>query len=340
MRIIEHDPPRQEPRPAGAAVAGIYNSAVAAFAISAAWEIGALDALRERGVIDPLEFAAEHGLDDNAARAMFAALAAADVVTRQDAKVLAGPHLDEVYRHKAFFHWLTVGSVSLFADMANVARTDNRVGRFYSRNAPAIGYACRDINRLSFEPVFFTALDKIGFTPAAVADLGTGSGERLVQLLDRYPGARGVGLDIAPSALTDAQGYLAGLGLGDRVELIEADATALDPDPRFAEVELLTCFMMGHDFWPREQCVASLRRLREAFPNARKFLLGDTARTRGIPEAEMPVFTLAFEVAHDLMGVYLPTLEEWEGVFTESGWKLDQVHHVEVPTDSVIYELS
>lgn len=340
MRIIEHDPPGQGRHPAAGGVATIYNSAVAAFAISAAWEVGALDAVRDLGALDPLEFAAEHGLDDNATRAMFAALASVGVVSRQDTKILAGPRLEDVYRHKAFFHWLTVGSVSLFADMANVVRTENRVGEFYSRNASAIGYACRDINRLSFEPVFWAALEKLGFVPTAVADLGTGSGERLVQLLDRYPEARGVGLDIAPPALADAAGHLAGLGLGDRVDLIEADATALDPDPRFAQVELLTCFMMGHDFWPRAECVASLRRLREAFPNVRKFLLGDTARTRGMPEAEMPVFTLAFEVAHDLMGVYLPTLEEWEGVFAESGWRLDQVHHVEVPTDSVIYELS
>ncbi|TKK87208.1 methyltransferase domain-containing protein [Herbidospora galbida] len=320
--------------------ADIYNSTVAAFAISAAWEIGALDALRETGVLDVAAFAATHDLDDRAAAAMFNALASAGVVVKDGPRVVAGAGIEEIYRHKAFFHWLTVGSVNLFADMSGVLRNKNRVGRFYSRNAPAVSYACRDINRLSFEPAFFGALDALGFEPKAVADLGTGSGERLLQLLTRYPAATGVGLDIAPAALEDAANHLRAAGAGDRIDLVEADATALDADPRFAEVELLTCFMMGHDFWPREACVASLRRLRAAFPNVRRFLLGDTARTRGIPESDMPVFTLAFEVAHDLMGVYLPTLTEWEGVFAESGWTLDKVHRVEIPTDSVIYELS
>jgi phenylpyruvate C(3)-methyltransferase len=46
----------------------------------------------------------------------------------------------------------------------------------------------------------------------------------------------------------------------------------------FAQVDLLTCFMMGHDFRPRDNCVATLQRLRKAFPKARRFLLGDTTR--------------------------------------------------------------
>ena len=113
----------------------------------------------------------------------------------------------------------------------------------------------------------------------------------------------------------------------------------LDADPRFADVEVLTCFMMGHDFWPQEECVATLRRLRAAFPNARRFLLGDTARTRGIPDRDKPVFTLAFETAHDLMGVYLPTLSEWQDAFVESGWTCLKVRPVDIPVDSVVYEL-
>ncbi|MBK1787879.1 class I SAM-dependent methyltransferase [Prauserella cavernicola] len=321
-------------------VANVYNSTVAAFAISSAWDVGALDALRERGVVDSAEFAADRGLDRRATQAMFAALAGVGVVTRAGTEIRPGPDFAEFYGSKAFYHWLTIGSVSLFADMANVLETKNRSGEFYQRDAPAIGRACRDINQLAFEPVFWEALDELDFDPKAVGDLGAGSGERLLQLLNRFPVSSGVGLDIAGSVLVDAERHLRDAGVGDRAELIVADATALEPDPRFAEVELLTCFMMGHDFWPRENCVASLSRLREVFPNVRKFLLGDTARTHGIADTRMPVFNLAFEVAHDLMGVYLPTLEEWEGVFAESGWKLDRARRVEVPSDSVIYELS
>lgn len=329
--------------PSGNGSAGLFNATVAGFAISAAWEIGALDPLRERGRVSAVEFADRHDLHLPSARALFTALAAGGVCVRDDADpdvFHAGPELDEVHRHKAFFHWLTIGSARLFSDMPRVIRNAHRVGDFYQRDAAAIGFACRDINRHSFDPVFWDAMHGLDFEFSYVADLGCGSGGRLAQIASVGPDITGVGIDIANDALDAAADHMEGEGLGDRFTFVEADVRDLAPDPRFEKVELLTCFMMGHDFWPREDCVASLRRLRTAFPNVKRFLLGDTARTSGIPDREKPVFTLAFETAHDFMGVYLPTLAEWEGVFEEGGWTCHNVRTVDTPADSVLFELS
>jgi phenylpyruvate C(3)-methyltransferase len=322
------------------ATARIFNSTVAGFAIAAAWEVGALDELRDRGFLDAEEFSAKHDLHTPSIRSLFAALAAADVVRREGDTVHIGPEFAEVYRHKAFFHWLTIGCAELFANMPTIVRNESRVGSFYRRNAAAIGFACRDINLGSFDPVFWAAMDGLDFPVTCVADLGCGTGGRLAQIAGRYPGVRGVGIDIAPAALHDAAEYVRAAGYGDRFEFIEGDVRALDADPRFADVEVVTCFMMGHDFWPRDECVATLRRLRAAFPNVRRFLLGDTARTCGIPDRDKPVFTLAFETAHDLMGVYLPTLAEWQDAFVDSGWECLKVRQVHTPVDSVVYELA
>lgn len=323
-----------------AAVAQMFNSTVAGFAIGAAWQLGALDRLHEQGTLDAVQFAGQNDLDLSSTRGMFAALASTGVVLRSGDTISAGPLFAETFRNKAFFHWLTIGCAELFADMPNVMRNGNRTGAFYRRDAAAIGYACRDINRLSFDPIFWDVLAGLDFSFTTVADLGCGSGGRLVQIADRYPGTRGVGVDLAPSALRDAEVYAREQGCEDRLEFVTGNVLELQPDPRFEKVELLTCFMMGHDFWPRERCVATLRRLRSTFPNVRRFLLGDTARTQGIADTGMPVFNLAFEVAHDLMGAYLPTLPEWQGVFADSGWECRKVHQVPVPTDSVVYELA
>jgi SAM-dependent methyltransferase len=318
----------------------IFNSTVASFAIAGAWEVGALDALRDRGVLDVDEFCAEHDLHLPSITSMFVALSAVGVTVHVDRLIRPGPVFDEVYRGKAFFHWLTVGCGELFSNMANIVRNQRRVGRFYRRNAVAIGFACRDVNLHSFDPAFWGALAALDFELTTIADLGCGSGARLVEIATRYPGSRGVGLDIAPEAVRDATEYARSAGLGDRLTYVEADARAVEPDQRYESVEVLTCFMMGHDFWPREQCVASLRQLRRAFPNVRRFLLGDTGRTDGIPAPEKPIFNMAFEYAHDLMGVYLPTLAEWEGVFEEGGWECVKAHPVAMPTETVIYELA
>jgi SAM-dependent methyltransferase len=323
----------------GGGAASIFNSVVAGFAVATAWEIGALDELNDAGRLNVAAFCASHDLHLASVRSVFAALASAGVVIREGDTVSIGPEFADVYQNKAFFHWLTIGCGELFAAMPRIVRNQNRSGEFYHRDAAAIAFACREINARSFDPVFWQAMGSLDFPLTTVADLGCGSGGRLAQIADRFPGVRGIGIDISADALHAAETFVDEAGFGGRLRFIEGDVLALQADERFADVELLTCFMMGHDFWPREQCVATLRRLRQVFPNARRLLLGDTARTQGIADEDKPVFTLAFETAHDLMGVYLPTLAEWQGVFEESGWRCVNVREVHTPADSVLYEL-
>ncbi|MET0234377.1 MAG: class I SAM-dependent methyltransferase [Kibdelosporangium sp.] len=323
----------------GGGAAGIFNSVVAGFAVATAWEIGALDELNDAGRLSVPAFCTSHDLHLASVRSLFAALASAGVVVRAGDTVSIGPEFADVYQNKAFFHWLTIGCGELFAAMPRIVRNQNRTGEYYQRDAAAIAFACREINARSFDPVFWQAMQAVDFPFSTVADLGCGSGGRLAQIADRFPQVRGIGVDISADALHAAETFVDQAGFGDRLRFIEADVLALTADERFEDVELLTSFMMGHDFWPREQCVTVLRRLRQAFPNVRRFLLGDTARTQGIPDEDKPVFTLAFETAHDLMGVDLPTLADWAGVFEEGGWRCVNVREVRTPADSVIYEL-
>lgn len=321
------------------AVAGVFNSAVAAAAIGAAWEIGALDHLDEHGKLDVEQFARDRDLDVDATHAVFQALASVGVVERAGGHVLTGQHFAETLRARSLFHWLVQGSGALFSAMSSVLPKANRTGHFYQRDAAAIGYACREINARFFDPVFWSVMSGLDFTFSRVADLGSGSGQRLIEIVRAYPGVTGIGVDIAAPALEFSTGELASAGLADRISFLEADVRALEPRPEFAGVELLTCFMMGHDFWPRPNCVATLRKLREVFPDAKRLLLGDTGRTTEYADTEIPVFTLGFEVGHALMGVRLPTLEDWHNVFTDGGWRCTATHLIETPAASAIFEL-
>lgn len=322
------------------ATAQIFNSAVAASAIAAAWELGALEELRESGTLDVAGFAARHDLHEKSTHGLFVALASVGVVRRDGGTVVTGEHFDEVYQAKSLFHWLARGSAPLFAEIPAVLRNGNRSGEFYRRDAKAISAACREANAEFFDPVFWPVVEGLDFEPTAVADLGSGSGERLLQILKRTPGARGIGIDIAGPAIEMAIAEAQAAGLGDRLEFIEADVRQLESAPEFADVDLLTCFMMGHDFWPRERCITSLRQLRTAFPSVRRLLLGDNVRTTGVPDDEIPVFTLAFEFGHAMMDVYLPTLDEWLDVFDEAGWKCLEAHRVDSLAGAVVFELS
>ncbi|MGH3828907.1 MAG: class I SAM-dependent methyltransferase [Pseudonocardiaceae bacterium] len=324
----------------GKATAHIYNSAVAASAISAAWELGALDELKERGVLDVPEFATSRRLDFPSTLGMFRALAAVDVVERDNTKVVPAANFAEVYRTRSFFHWLARGSAELFRQMPAALRTENRVGNFYQRDSAAIAFACREINTFCYDPWFWKAVDGLDFDFTVVADLGCGSGERVMRVLRQYPGTHGLGIDIARPSLEVAAAEAENAGLADRVVFLEADVLTLERRPEFIDVKLLMCFMMGHDFWPKRQCVNALRRLSALFPNVRRFLLGDATRTVGVADRDLPVFTLGFELAHDMMGVSLPTTADWESVFEEGGWRLLHKYWINVAVGEVIFELA
>ncbi|KAI4141921.1 MAG: hypothetical protein LQ341_003381 [Variospora aurantia] len=330
------------------AVANIFNSAIAAPAIGTAWELGLLDALRDHDRVDVHAFAVQHDLDPNSVQGLVTALAIVDVVKRDQNMVVAGKLLEEAYRTKSLFHWLALGSGTLFSRMQYVLRNEERIGdAFYSRDSAAIAYACRDINKQHFDPTFLRAIDRLDFPVRSVADLGAGSGGRLMQILDRYPGSTGIGIDIAAPALKVASAEAMERGFANRLYFTEGDAREMDHRDEFESIDLLTCFMMGHDFWPRENCVITLQRLRRAFPNTRRFLLGDSVRILlnepeseyGVKEDNVPIFALGFEFGHAMMGVHLPTIEDWEGVFAEGGWHCVKRHVIETFKGAVIFEL-
>ncbi|KAL8951386.1 MAG: hypothetical protein Q9222_002636 [Ikaeria aurantiellina] len=333
------------------AVANIFNSAIAAPAIGAAWEIGLLDQLREHHVVDIHELATKHNLDLDSLNGLITALAIVDIVKRNhDNNITASTLFKEAYRAKSLFHWLSLGSGTLFSRMQYVLRNENRVGDdYYTRDSAAIAYACRDINEQHFDPSFWKAMEGLDFEFHSVVDLGAGSGGRLMQVLNRYPGTGtiGIGIDIAAPALKVAAAEAKERGLGDRLSFTVGDARKVEYRDEFAQVDLLTCFMMGHDFWPRENCVTTLQGLRRAFPAARRFLLGDATRILldepksryAVSEDNVPVFTLGFEFGHAMMGVHLPTIEDWEGVFADGGWRCVKRHLIESLSGSVVFEL-
>lgn len=317
----------------------IYNSAIASWAISAAWEVGALDELNVSKKLDSDEFADRNGLNRAATLGMFRALASVNIVRRHDTTVMVADLFDDVYENRSFFHWLSVGSGELFRGMPKTLAEQNRTGAFFRRDPAAIAYACREISALTYDPWFWAAVDRMKGHFTTVADLGCGSGGRIMQILQRYPGTRGVGVDIAAPSIEVAKAEAAEIGLAERTEFVVGDVLKLQPRPEFAEVELLTSFMMGHDFWPRENCVATLRMLRSSFPNVKRFLLGDATRSVGVADTDLRVFTLGFEFGHDLMGTPIPTLADWEGVFAEGGWKLLRTNRIDIAAGEVIFEL-
>ena len=93
---------------------------------------------------------------------------------------------------------------------------------------------------------------------------------------------------------------------------------------------------MGHDLWPESECIATLNSLATIFPNAKRFLLSDTCRPSSGSERDL-IFTLGFEVIHNIMGIEVPTIEQWRALFEKSIWSLKETQVLDIAESYLFY---
>jgi SAM-dependent methyltransferase len=90
----------------------------------------------------------------------------------------------------------------------------------------------------SFAPVA-AAIERLGFEPRKVLDLGTGTGIAARLVAERFPGADVTGVDLAPAMIEEARALIPADAAG-RMRFEVADATRLAyPDGEFDLVTLL-----------------------------------------------------------------------------------------------------
>ncbi len=302
-----------------------FNSSLTAFAISSADELRLLDELQDTAKVDLGAFVTDHGLHGPSVRAMVDVLANADVVarTRTEPDIIArGAQFDDVWRNKGYFRWLIRGygaMLSRAADFCDPAYRES-TNPMSHRDGGAIALAGKDYGSHFVDPVVDRLVDALDFTVGI--DLGCGSANRIIRLARRHPGKRFVGVDVDQRAVAVARAAVAAADLSARITIVQDDVRNLSARPEYADVDLAVSFFLGHDFWPRTECLRTLAKLREQLPGVRDFLFSDTYRSPEVDCDQPPVFTQGFELTHALMGQHVPTATEWLDLFAESVWTL------------------
>lgn len=110
-----------------------------------------------------------------------------------------------------------------------------------------------------------------------ICDVAGGVGTLLAAILDARPGLRGVLVD-APGVLAEADGWLSGRGLRDRVELAEGDI--FESLSAKADVYLLKNIL--HD-WNDEACATILRTVRATMPEGARVVIVEYLQERNVP---------------------------------------------------------
>jgi SAM-dependent methyltransferase len=101
-----------------------------------------------------------------------------------------------------------------------------------------------------------------------VLDLGCGSGEWLLPLLEAHPGLAGVGVDMSAPALGEARSRAGRRGLSDRVDFLEGDAAAYGT----GGFDVVLCVGATHVF---DGLAGTLTALRRHLRPGGRVLLGD-----------------------------------------------------------------
>jgi len=298
----------------------LFNAAIGASAVAAGFELGLFAELEQADSLDLETFGQSRQLYTWSLAAICEVLQCFDIVrVSQDRKtVTKGPGFAGANADKGYFLWLMRGYGNLMQNLASIVQQGDCTMDGIGRDGKYIAMAGRDYGAHFVDPHFNELMDEEPFTVAA--DLGCGSANRLIALAKERPSFRGVGVEVNKGAVELARRSIQEAGLQDRVQVVHSDVKNLVAQPEFEDVEVLFCFFMGHDLWPRPNCLKAFRSIRSAFPSLQRFLFSDTYRPEEPIQGEPPIFTLGFEFTHNLMGQYIPKCSEWEELFAESGW--------------------
>jgi tRNA (cmo5U34)-methyltransferase len=105
------------------------------------------------------------------------------------------------------------------------------------------------------------ALDALLPPRGHLLDLGVGSGRALSAVLRRRPDVRATAVDLAPNMLSTAHELFDSEGLGERVELLRADITALPERISTAPWDAISCMWTLHQLPDFDSLRGALRQI-------------------------------------------------------------------------------
>lgn len=308
----------------------IFNSTIAAFALVAANEIGLLKKLNEAGSVSFSQFCSSEHIQQQALRQVLANLMHENILLLNEDEITKGKNFDVFFTNKGYFSWLLKGYSYALQNMDVLLKGQDLKVSNINRDSAAIAQAGKDYGANFVDPYFNKLLSEV--KPKFVADLGCGSGERLINIVRSNENIKGIGFDISPAAVEVARQNVALAGLQNSIEIICQDVGAFDLVAPFAQVDTLVSFFMGHDLWPKERCFNIFIKLSRIFPKATNFLLCDTYRS---DENANAVFTRGFELVHAFMGQEVPTYGDWINLFNDLQWDLQSVTNIAINNSSI-----
>lgn len=164
----------------------------------------------------------------------------------------------------------------IMCNLVESLRGEKVYGKDYERDGKKLATASFGVTKENY-PFVVEELKRLKVK--RVADLGCGAAEVLISFCKLNPDLKGVGIDIDPRALEEAQRRVNAVGFADRIELVRGDITKPQewyPKVKNLYVDAFTCIGVLHEFLREgKHTVATIMNdLKSTFPGT-YFMLGE-----------------------------------------------------------------
>jgi hypothetical protein len=235
----------------------------------------------------------------------------------------------EVVRDHGYIMWIAGGFGEPFLRFGELVAGTHAYGRDISRDGRLVAVSSADLGREDLKPYVAALLKEIRFTRAA--DFGCGNARNLMEICQAND-ADGLGVDISPAAVAQARQEIDRGNRGDRITVVEADASDVSTIAGLETVDLVVGFFFMHEVLAKglDAFIEYLRSLARRLPAGAHVLAAEVTppdRDTACPE----VFTPEFTLIHAMMGQGLLSREGWCDAFVKGGFTVRRTVRPNIP---------
>ena len=239
----------------------------------------------------------------------------------------------DVILHRAGYVSWTMNANRPFIEHAREFLTDPGTAYdAHQRDGRQVAVSSQWMGSLAFYPA---ALEVIfNAKPQRLADLGAGTCRLLIETLEQFPDATGVGLDLSAGACEAAREAVRNAGMAERISVVERSIQSIAEDPGPVEgADVIHAGFVFHDMMPEEEAVAD-----KVLANCREALRpgGIMAITDAVPylrNGRERLFSAIVTYYHrQFMGRKLLTEDEWEAKLGDAGFSRVETVELGFPT--------
>ncbi len=302
--------------------------------LNALLNVGLLDEMARQPAVDVDAFAAERGLDARLLRSLCDYLYALGFLERAPQGYALADNGRLVQGALSGAYHIVYAYEDIFHNLEALLRREKVYGVDVHRRAGFVARGSGAIGQMLAFPMMAEAIRRRRFQ--SILDLGCGDAAFLIDLCQREPAVRGVGLDIAPEAIALGRQRVAEQGLDGRIDLRLGDiaelATLRDELPA---IDAATSVYVLHEF--QDRIVEILQRLRMALPGT-PLLVCEVIRHTPEELRRRPGNISEIQLFHELSNQRLLTRAEWRERFALAGFSRIDEDYLE-PVRTCIYQV-